>query len=254
MTSRLTRTLAAASVLALAGAAAPQAFAADAATECSGTVSWKVTKSYVGYLTKRDDVKVETFDGVEVGDTITFPIDGEKTLAATKGGKMTIVTAGGYHATGHGGVMDTTVKNLRVDVDNNRTAGKVSIDFASKPRTGATTVGDMVEGSGEVVSLKFDKAFDDASAAAGVSAAATYVESAAKAALPYPAGKEMAPVEIKATGCGFGEAKGTSDNTGGGDGSSNGLLPILGVLAILGAVLAGAFQWAVSQGLLPAPR
>lgn len=258
MSSTLRRTVALAGAVALAGLSSPLVAQAAETATCSGTVSWAVKDSYFGYMTEVNptfpDLKLEAIGDAEIGEkTITFPIDGAATLASAKDGAVTIVTTGGFHATGHKGKMDTTVENLKIAVPKDHATGTVSIDFKSKPRVGAAEAGDMETGSGDVVSLKFNPALSDAAAAKGVSAPATYVKSDAVKALPYEQGTQMAPVTIKATGCGLGEEVKTPAPQND-EGSSTGVLGILGALAAVIAALAAAFQWAVSQGLVPAPR
>ncbi|APT84124.1 HtaA domain-containing protein [Corynebacterium aquilae] len=278
MTSRFTRLAAVAATAAVAGMTVTPAFAAEAGT-CSGSISWPISPSFISYSTKMGN-KLEVTDGAKLeGKNITFDIDGAKTKAASKDGKVTIVTKGKVHSTGHEGKMDTTLTDISFTIDKDGKTGEIATNFRArefKDFNASAPMGDWINGNGvKVANMALSPAADLSGKDVAANGTTTFDKNtdSVKIFPTYDAGRELGAVSIEAKGCGLAkETESTpapskpvvppvtpkdpgKEQPGKDNGSSaGGGVGIVAIIALVGAALAGLFQWAVSQGLVPAPR
>lgn len=118
-----------------AGILAPVAHAAegDTPTSVSGTVGWNFKDSFMSYITSsfaQGTVTVTEGATWENGKSFTFPVDSENTVI-TDADTAIIGLDGAVNFNAHGGILNTTISDLKLHVDGN--VGSLYVDYSSKP-------------------------------------------------------------------------------------------------------------------------
>lgn len=118
-----------------AGVLSPVAHAAetDIPTSVGGTVEWNFKDSFMSYITSnfaKGTVTVTEGATWEQGKPFTFPVDSENSVI-TDTDTAIIDLDGTVNFNAHGGILNTTISDLKLHVDGN--VGSLYIDYSSKP-------------------------------------------------------------------------------------------------------------------------
>ena len=118
-----------------AGVLSPVAHAAetDIPTSVGGTVEWNFKDSFMSYVTSnfaKGTVTVTEGATWEEGKPFTFPVDSENSVI-TDTDTAIIDLDGTVNFNAHGGILNTTISDLKLHVDGN--VGSLYIDYSSKP-------------------------------------------------------------------------------------------------------------------------
>lgn len=139
-----TALVAAGIVLGSAGMVAPTALADTTHSVTGGQLEWGLKDSFRSYITGPiANGEIQTSDGVTTDDDGNF-IFPATTGTEVSGDTVEIPFQGTLHFTGHGGILDLTVSDVKIRLTDQSTDAMLVADAVSKEFVDTTTEGDPI--------------------------------------------------------------------------------------------------------------